>query len=151
MHSTPSDCCQQTFKGSVMPIAARSRRILVVDDEVAVAESLAMIFRTCGYEVRSAHSAEQAIETISAWQPDLAIVDVMLPQMNGIEFGIVLKSNYAACRVVLVSGHPGTSELLEIARSRGHQFEILAKPLHPDVMLQIVSSLLPGRTSGADA
>jgi len=53
--------------------------------------------------------------------------------------------------VVLVSGHPGTSELLEIARSRGHQFEILAKPLHPDVMLQIVSSLLPGRTSGADA
>jgi len=152
MQATPLPIAvNKLFKGSVMPVAARSRRILVVDDEVAVAESLAMIFRTCGYEVRSAHSAEQAIETISEWQPDLAIVDVMLPQMNGIEFGIVLKSNYSACRVVLVSGHPGTSELLEIARGRGHQFEILAKPLHPDVMLQIVSNLLPARTSGADA
>jgi CheY-like chemotaxis protein len=134
-----------------MPVTAVSRRILILDDEVTIAESLEMIFRGCGYEVRSAHSAEQAIETISAWQPDLAIVDVMLPQMNGIEFGIVLKSNYPACRVVLVSGHPGTAELLEGARGRGYEFEILAKPLHPGVFLEMISNLLPGMASGADA
>lgn len=139
------------LKGPTMPVTAGSKRILILDDEVAVAETLALIFSGCGYEARSAHSAEQAIETISTWQPDAAIVDVMLPQMNGIEFGIVLKSNYPACRVVLVSGHPGTGELLEMARGRGHDFEILAKPLHPDVMLEIVSSLLPGKTSSADA
>lgn len=134
-----------------MPVAAGTRRILVVDDEVSVADTLEMIFRGCGYEARSAHSAEEAIETISKWQPDVAILDVMLPQMNGIEFGIVLKSNYPACRVLLVSGHPGTSELLEMARRRGHDFDILAKPLHPDVMLEIVSGLLPGAANGADA
>jgi CheY-like chemotaxis protein len=134
-----------------MPVSAGSRRILIVDDEVAVAETLSMIFSGCGYEARSAHSAEQAIETISTWQPDVAIVDVMLPRMNGIELGIVLKSNYSACRIVLVSGHPGTGELLEMARRRGHDFEILAKPLHPDVILDIVSNLLPGKTSSADA
>ncbi len=139
------------LRGPIMPVAAGTRRILVVDDEVAVAETLQMIFSGCGYEARSAHSAEQAIETISLWQPDVAIVDVMLPQMNGIEFGIVLKSNYPSCRVVLVSGHPGTGELLETARRRGHEFDILAKPLHPDVMLEIVSGLLPGITTGADA
>jgi DNA-binding NtrC family response regulator len=134
-----------------MPVTTASRRILILDDEVAIAESLEMIFRRCGYEVRSANSAEQAIETISAWQPELAIVDVMLPQMNGIEFGIVLKCNYPACRVVLVSGHPGTAELLEGARGRGYEFEILAKPLHPGVFLDIISNLLPGMTSGTDA
>jgi CheY-like chemotaxis protein len=134
-----------------MPVAAGNRRILVVDDEVAVADTLEMIFRGCGYEARSAHSAEQAIETISKWQPDVAILDVMLPQMNGIEFGIVLKANYPACRVLLVSGHPGTSELLETARRRGHDFEILAKPLHPEVIIGIVSNLLPGAANGADA
>jgi len=134
-----------------MPVATGSRRILVVDDEVAVADTLSLIFSGCGYEAHSAHSAEEAIETISTWQPDVAVVDVMLPRMNGIEFGIVLKSNYPACRVVLVSGHPGTEELLELARRRGHDFDILAKPLHPDVILEIVSNLLPGATSGADA
>jgi len=134
-----------------MPGAAGSRRILILDDEVAVADTLEMIFSGCGYEVRTAHSAEMAIETISEWQPDLAIVDVMLPRMNGIEFGIVLVSNYPACRVVLVSGHPGTGELLEMARMRGHDFEILAKPLHPGLILEVVSNLLPGMASGAEA
>ena len=135
-----------------MPAAMETRkRILIVDDEVAIADTLALIFSGCGYEAVSAHSAEEAIETISQWEPDVAILDVMLPQMNGIEFGIVLKSNYPACRVLLVSGHPGTAELLEIARSRGHNFEILAKPLHPEVILQMVSSLLPGAANGAEA
>jgi len=131
--------------------AAPNRRILILDDEVAIAESLALIFRGCGYEVRSAYTAEQAIETISKWQPDLAIVDVMLPQMNGIEFGIVLTSNYPMCRVVLVSGHPGAAELLETARRRGCEFEILAKPLHPDVFVEIVSKMLPRSSNAHDA
>lgn len=122
-----------------------------MDDEVAIAESLALIFRGCGYEVRSVCSAEEAIETISSWQPDLAIIDVMLPRMNGIELGIVLRSNYPACRVVLVSGHPGTADLLETARKHGHDFEILAKPLHPGVFIEMVSNLLPGMPNGADA
>lgn len=130
--------------------ATRSRRILILDDEIAIADTLEMIFRGCGYEARSAHSAEQAIETISTWRPDLAIVDVMLPHMNGIEFGIVLVSNHPSCRVLLVSGHPGTGELLELARKRGYDFEILAKPIHPGVIMEMVSNLLPG-ISSADA
>lgn len=134
-----------------MPTTAGGRRILIIDDETSVAETLEMIFRGCGYEVRSAFSAEQAIETIAAWQPDLAIVDVMLPQMNGIEFGTVLKANYPDCHILLVSGHPGTEELLELARRQGHNFEILAKPLHPALILDIVAQLLPLTKGGAPA
>ena len=134
-----------------MPIALGARRILVIDDEAAVAETLEMILRGCGYEVRVAYSAEQAIETIAEWQPDLALVDVMLPQMNGIEFGTVLKANYPSCHILLVSGHPGTAELLELARQQGHNFEILAKPLHPALILDLVAHLLPVIKSGAQA
>lgn len=126
-----------------MPISPAGRRILIIDDETSVAETLEMIFRGYGYEVRTAFSAEQAVETIAHWQPDLALVDVMLPQMNGIQFGTVLKANYPACQILLVSGHPGTSELLELARQQGHNFEILAKPLHPALILEIVAHLLP--------
>jgi CheY-like chemotaxis protein len=134
-----------------MPLSPAGRRILILDDESSVAETLEMIFRGCGYEARTAFSAEQAIEVIAEWQPDLAIVDVMLPRMNGIQFGTVLKSNYPACEILLVSGHPGTGELLEIARQQGHNFQILAKPLHPALILDIVAHLLPQVKGSAEA
>ena len=128
-----------------------SRKILIVDDEAKVAETLELIFATRGYEVRVAYSAEQAIETLAAWKPDLAIVDVMLPHMNGIELGIALEQNYPECQLLLLSGHPGTAALLEGARARGHNFDILAKPLHPAYILETVRSLLPGANGPAEA
>lgn len=128
-----------------------SRKILIVDDEPKIAETLELIFSTRGYDVRTAYSAEEAIEVLAWWRPDLAIVDVMLPQMNGIDFGIVLQSNYPECRLLLLSGHPGTTALLEGAREKGHHFDILAKPLHPAFILDTVSSLLPGTNGPAEA
>lgn len=119
----------------------RTRSILIVDDEPAITETLSLIFSRYGYQVRSAHSAEEAIETIAAWEPDLAILDVNLPHMNGIDLAIVLQANRPACRLVLFSGHPGTQTLIEEAAKRGNVFEILSKPVHPLFMLDYVSSL----------
>jgi DNA-binding NtrC family response regulator len=127
------------------------RKILIVDDEAAVADSLYLIFSNRGYEARAAYSAEQAIEVLSEWQPHLAMIDVMLPQMNGIELACILNENYPSCRILLISGHPGTSELLNDARLHGSSFEILAKPLHPSFVLDIVSDLFPANCENTDA
>jgi DNA-binding NtrC family response regulator len=126
------------------------RKILIVDDEAAVADSLRLIFLNRGYEVRGVYSAEQAIEVLAEWRPDLAIVDVMLPQMNGIQLAGILKGNYPECRILLMSGHPGTAELLNDAQQRGSSFEVLAKPLHPTFILDMVSGLLPGQQNKAE-
>jgi DNA-binding NtrC family response regulator len=135
-----------------MPGHAGSRKILIIDDEISVADTLGLIFSTNRYEVRVAYSAEEAIETLAVWRPDLAIVDVMLPLMNGIDFAIVLKANYPQARILLFSGQPDAKALLEQAWTKGHRFEILAKPLHPALMLDTVSNLLsPGRERSADA
>ena len=123
------------------------QRILIVDDEAAVADSLHLIFSGRGYEARAVYSAEQAIELLAEWQPDLAIIDVMLPQMNGIQLAGILKGNYPTCRILLISGHPGTSDLLGAANDQGSSFEILAKPLHPTFILDTVSGLLPEEKS----
>jgi DNA-binding NtrC family response regulator len=122
-------------------IAGR-RKILIVDDERTIADTLALIFSSNGYEARTSYSAEQALEMLEEWRPDAAIVDVVLPGMNGIEFAIFLKASYQACQFLLFSGQPGTSDLLEEARRKGHLFEILAKPLHPSFMLATVSDML---------
>lgn len=124
------------------------RGILIVDDEAAIAETLGVIFSKNGYDVRVAYSAEEAIETIAAWQPDLAILDVMLPRMNGIDLAIVLRSNHPCCRLLLFSGHHSTQDLLEEAAKKGHMFDILAKPVHPAFMLDAVSDLLGDHPKG---
>jgi DNA-binding NtrC family response regulator len=125
-----------------MPGSSPVRKILVVEDEAAIADTLAIILSTRGYQVRVAYTAEKAIEVIAGWQPDVAVVDVMLPQMNGIDFSIILKDNYPACRVLLYSGQPDAAALVEEAVRKGHQFPILAKPVHPDLMVNTIESLL---------
>jgi len=125
-----------------MPGMVGRRKILIIDDEVTIADTLALIFASSGYEARTAYSAEQALEVLEEWRPDLAIIDVVLPGMNGIEFAIFLRASYPACQFLLFSGQPGTSGLLEDAKNKGHLFEILAKPLHPTYMLSTVSEML---------
>lgn len=125
-----------------MPIQKATRRILIVDDERSIADTLALIFRSQHYEARTAYSAENAIETLSEWRPDLAILDVILPEMSGIDLAIVIKANYSSCHVLLFSGHANTALLLEEAGRKGHQFEVLAKPVHPTVMLERATALL---------
>jgi DNA-binding NtrC family response regulator len=125
-----------------MPPIPGSRKILVVDDEESIADTLALIFTSNGYDSRTAYSAEQALEMLEEWRPDLAIIDVVLPGMNGIEFAIFLKASYPDCHFLLFSGQPGTGGLLEEAKRKGHLFEILAKPLHPTFMLATVANML---------
>jgi DNA-binding response OmpR family regulator len=67
-------------------------KVLIVDDEKNIGESLAAIFTSRGYESKTAVSAEQAVEIIAGWEPDLAILDVGLPKMNGIDLAIALKN-----------------------------------------------------------
>ncbi len=125
-----------------MLAANGTRKILIIDDEPTIADTLTVIFSSSGYDARAVYSAEQALEMLVEWRPDLAIIDVVLPGMNGIEFAIFLRASYPACQFLLFSGQPGTSGLLEEARKKGHLFEILAKPLHPTFMLATVSEML---------
>lgn len=125
-----------------------ARKILIVDDEPPITETLSVIFSKNGYETRTAGSAEEAIETIAAWEPDIAILDVMLPCMNGIDLALVLKANHPHCRLVLFSGHASTQALMEEAAKKGNIFEILTKPVHPLFMLDYVASLFADMPHG---
>jgi YesN/AraC family two-component response regulator len=74
-------------------------------------------------------------------EPDLLISDVAMPVLSGIDLAIQVRERHPKCRVLLVSGHPDSVYWLEAARARGHEFEILAKPIHPQTLLRRIHEL----------
>jgi CheY-like chemotaxis protein len=119
-------------------------RILIIDDEQIFADTLVQIFQHEGYECRAVYSAEQAVETIADWDPQLAVVDVMLPGMNGIDLAILLKVGNPALAVMMISGQVATGGLLEKAAQQGHEFSILPKPFPVPDLLSNASRILAG-------
>ena len=123
------------------------RRILIVEDERVIADTLGQILSAHGYDVRVAYSAEGAMPMLSAWSPNLALLDVILPKMNGIDFAVSLEKDHPCCGVLLFSGQPTVEQMLQKAREEGHSFKIVAKPIHPTVILNTISNLLAGPQS----
>ncbi|HVP63640.1 MAG TPA: response regulator [candidate division Zixibacteria bacterium] len=118
-----------------MPMTRRKPRVLVVDDERVIADTLAIILNQHGFDATAVYTGTGAVERARSEQPDLIISDVIMPDMNGIEAAINIRSFLPTCKILLFSGQASTADLLERARAQGHQFEILAKPVHPQDLL----------------
>lgn len=119
-----------------------NERILVVDDEPRVADTLAIILQQAGYAASAVYSGEDALACIAADQPSLVITDVVMPGLDGIELAMLIRSSCPNCQVLLFSGNADTQQLLDKAEEQGHAFQIMAKPVPPPQMLAKVASLL---------
>ena len=118
-----------------MTIPATKPRVLVADDEQVIANTLAIILNQAGFEAKAVYSGENALETIDEFQPNMLISDVIMTGMTGIEAAIKVRAKLPGCKILLFSGQAATADLLEKARAHGHEFEILAKPVHPTDLL----------------
>jgi CheY-like chemotaxis protein len=114
---------------------ASKPRVLVADDEQVIANTLAIILNQAGFEARAVFSGEKAVEVLDTFQPDMLISDVIMTGMTGIEAAILTRQRLPKCKILLFSGQAATADLLEKARAQGHEFEILAKPVHPTDLL----------------
>ena len=110
-------------------------RVLVADDEQVIANTLAIILNQAGFEARAVYSGENAVESLDEFQPNMLISDVIMTGMTGIEAAIKVRAKLPSCKILLFSGQAATADLLEKARAQGHEFEILAKPVHPTDLL----------------
>jgi YesN/AraC family two-component response regulator len=111
-------------------------RVLVVDDEWLIADSLALILSKQGFLTKTAHSGERAIEIAKVFEPDLLISDVLMPGMTGIDTAEQILMFLPTCKIILLSGH-ATVDLLRRAKTR--KYEILSKPVPPDVLLGCIA------------
>jgi CheY-like chemotaxis protein len=115
-------------------------KVLVADDERVIADTLAMILNQSGFEARAVYSGEKAVEMASAFAPDMLITDVIMADLNGIDAAIMIRALLPNIKILLFSGQAATADLLEKARAKGDEFEILAKPVHPQDLLSRLKS-----------
>jgi len=110
-------------------------KVLVADDERVIADTLAMILNQSGFEARAVYSGERALEEAPHFQPNMLISDVIMADLNGIDAAIRIREMLPTIKILLFSGQAATADLLEKARGEGYEFEILAKPVHPQDLL----------------
>jgi DNA-binding response OmpR family regulator len=110
-------------------------KVLVADDERVIADTLAIILNQSGFDATAVYSGEKAVEAAKALKPDMLISDVIMTDLNGIDAAIQIRALLPGCKILLFSGQAATADLLDRARGHGHEFEILAKPVHPQDLL----------------
>ena len=116
-----------------------TRRVLILDDEQTIANTLALILNRNGFEACAVYNAQDAIDTASKISPDVLISDVVMEGLTGIEAAIRISELVPNCRIILFSGQAATADLLQRAQADGHHFELLVKPIHPRALLQRLS------------
>ncbi|HTV81481.1 MAG TPA: response regulator [Acidobacteriaceae bacterium] len=114
-----------------MDQAPRRARVLVVDDQRLIADTMAEILTNAGFEAVAAYDGWQALEIASRFRPDCLLSDVLMPRMNGVELAITLRQKDPRLTILLFSGQAGISEILLEGQRRGYEFELIAKPIHP--------------------
>jgi CheY-like chemotaxis protein len=140
---TATDISQQSDERSSLPWAPQQEsmsnttkpKVLVADDERVIADTLAMILNQSGFEAQAVYSGEKALELTESFEPDMLISDVIMADLNGIDAAIRIRALRPGIKVLLFSGQAATADLLEEARAKGYEFDILAKPVHPQDLL----------------
>ena len=129
----------------VVAAAERPRSVLVVEDNADVREALRWLLESEGHSVRTARSWREAIELTLQSSPDVALVDIGLPEMDGYELARHLRATPrgAAIRLVALTGY-GRPEDRQRAREAG--FEVhLVKPVEPEDLMRLLAGELPLR------
>ncbi|HNT57333.1 MAG TPA: sigma-54 dependent transcriptional regulator, partial [Syntrophales bacterium] len=118
----------------------RHKSILVVDDEESICLSLKGILADEGYDVLTAGSGEECLQIIEDELPDLILLDIWLPGMDGVDVLKVVKSRYPQIQVIMMSGH-GTIESAVKSTKLG-AFDFVEKPLSLEKIVLIVGHAL---------
>lgn len=118
----------------------RPYSILVTDDDPAARETFRDIFEPAGYQTHLAESGEQAIDIVQDNEIHLAVMDMHLPKLSGLETMAIVRQIRGMIPMILVSAEQDEG-LLRKALS-GHAFCVLAKPVSKNLVIYVVSRAL---------
>lgn len=119
------------------------QRVLIVDDDVMVADTLALIFRKNGFDVRSSNSADEGLACARFFRPDLLLCDVMMPYRNGLDLVSDVTRELPSCRILVLTGFYADLGAIEShSRKLPRPVGILTKPCQPADLIRQANAML---------
>src|SRR2546425_746300 len=122
----------------------RTHSILVVDDEKTIADGLRLTLESEGYGVRTAGSVREALGAVVQGDPHAAIVDLMLPDGDGLQLTRELKRRDPMIEVIVITAYGSVRKAMEATKGAG-AFHVLEKPFDPDELLGLMENALERR------
>jgi CheY-like chemotaxis protein len=138
-----ADTAPEEPESSATPAFAPARRILVVDDNVDAAESLAMLLQVCGHETHVVHDGLAALEAADRLRPDVILLDIGLPKMNGFEACRRIRQSPWGHKVVLIA-LTGWGQDVDRRRSQESGFDHhIVKPVEHAALVKLLAPTPP--------
>ncbi len=118
--------------------------VLVVDDEASIADGLRLTLEAEGYSVRLAGSVRTALAAIAQTDAHVAIVDLMLPDGDGLTLTKELKARDASLEVIVITAYGSVRKAMEATKGAG-AFHVVEKPFEPEEVIGLVRNALEHR------
>jgi len=124
-----------------VPTATKTRgKILIVDDELVVRDSLGKWFASEGYTARPTGSAREALETIQQMEFDIALIDIKMPGMDGMELQSRLHEADPELTVIIMTGYASVETAVQALKHGAYDY--ITKPVDPDELSHLVANAL---------
>lgn len=118
-----------------MPAGSATPRVLIVDDDRKLADALSLVLRQRGFDTSVAYSGPEAIQSALTSPPDFIVMDIIMNGIDGVDAAITICEILPKCRILLMSGAEDAMQRLDKGAVRGHDFELLTKPVLADCLL----------------
>ena len=112
-------------------------KVLIVDDEVVFCENMAKLLNTRGYQAKAVHEGEEAIRTLKKESYDVAVLDLKMPGMSGIDVLKKINELGISSQVIMLTGHGGVDTAMEAIKLGAYDY--LPKPCEVDELSEMIN------------
>jgi len=119
-----------------------AKKILVVDDEADLVDMVQFRLQAAGYTVEVVYNGEQCLEKVKTYKPNLILLDIMMPKMDGVETAQRLHADDATKKIPIIAFTAKGGEDLERDLEKMSVIECVRKPFDPDDLVNKVKSVL---------
>jgi CheY-like chemotaxis protein len=119
------------------------QRVLIVDDDRLVADTLTLIFEKHGFKAKTAYSADEALQCSREFSPNLLLCDVSMPTRDGLSLVEDMTRELPSCRILVLTGfYSNLKSVREQANRLARPLGIMTKPCQPSDLLREATALL---------
>jgi CheY-like chemotaxis protein len=122
------------------------QRVLVVDDDKLVADTLSLIFKANGFEAVACYSAAEGLERARTYGPELLLCDVTMPETTGLELAAKIDREMPECKILMLTAYStNLAKVGEQSLQMSRPVNVLSKPCRPEDLLREAGALLAAR------